>query len=291
MKAFSSTIICAIGVFIINILLNSVTGYFSEDKGIITIGPIIHIGKDMFAQVSLSNLDREPTNGLMLSIPAKTQVTSIRASAPIKLESISNSVGNEMRKHIEVSAVESSRVTVLMMPIETKEDLSLISAINERQIRYSVESYDNVHSWLRVVMYKALFAAGGTALLYAGLLWYLEHRNQVLNSNVRELKSRLEEVAAENNQRYDNAMLEVKQATDTSHRVKIFYMNRASNLSKELDFWRDTIRKVLYKTDGKDVDTLLSDVRGHLKTYSNDLKAMDFETIEALAKSMNANTK
>lgn len=288
MKSFGPTILGAIGVFTLNLLLNFITGYFSADKGVITIGPIVHIGKDMFALVSLSNLDRDPTSGLMLSIPAKTQVTSIRASAPVETQSVSDSVGNEVRKHIKVSAIEPGRVTALMMPIERKEDLSLITALNERQIQYSLESSDSVHSWLRETLYKSLITASIMALLYAAFLWYITLRQQELEKKAADLTKRLEKVSSESKERHDKATLEIAELRSTTLRIKLFYMNRISSLSKELDFWRDTIRKILYKTDGKAVETLLSDIRAHLKTYSNDSKEKDFETIEALAKSMSA---
>jgi hypothetical protein len=66
--------------------------------------------------------------------------------------------------------------------------------------------------------------------------------------------------------------------------MKKYTLLRDQRLTKELDFWRDTIRKVLVEM-GKtlnDGDSLVELVTRNLKTYSMARKA-DFEQVRVLA--------
>jgi len=59
---------------------------------------------------------------------------------------------------------------------------------------------------------------------------------------------------------------------------------RVGDLTKELDFWRDSIRKLIVEVGKKldDGDTLVELVTRNLKTYSTARKA-DFEQVRVLA--------
>ena len=67
-------------------------------------------------------------------------------------------------------------------------------------------------------------------------------------------------------------------------RIKILLLARLSDYSKELTFWRDTIRKILYsmsKTGKKAAEEVIKEVTATLKTHSTLSESEDdFETIK-----------
>jgi transposase len=160
MKHMSSTILGVIGIFFLNLALNFSTSFFTEDKGSISIGPHIIVGKETFVLANISNMTREPVDGLILSIPASVKLASIKSSSPVKLESLEDSIGNQIQKRIKISGIEASRVTLLMIPIQERGEASLITPVNEHKLQFSVGPTE-LHPWFRDVLYKALLSWPG----------------------------------------------------------------------------------------------------------------------------------
>lgn len=65
----------------------------------------------------------------------------------------------------------------------------------------------------------------------------------------------------------------------------MYLLARITDYSRELQFWRDTIRKVLYGVnfDEKSVDDIISNVSLVLKTYTTQEVKVDFEVVRELA--------
>lgn len=57
---------------------------------------------------------------------------------------------------------------------------------------------------------------------------------------------------------------------DRLNRQKIFYQTRIQDIKKELNFWRDTIRKMMYDStkEKQDTDKIIDLVTSNLKTYT-----------------------
>jgi hypothetical protein len=200
------------------------------------------------------------------------KLASIISSSPVKLESLEDSIGNQIQKRIKISGIEASRVTLLMIPIQERGEASLITPVNEHKLQFSVGPTE-LHPWFRDVLYKALLYSIVSALLYGCFVWYMNNEMEILNQQIQNLRS------------------EVDRTSASIGRMNIFNLKRVSDLSKELDFWRDTIRKLLYKSGEKSTDTLLKEVRNNLKTYTNDENKLDYPATVALAKMMNTTSQ
>ena len=71
---------------------------------------------------------------------------------------------------------------------------------------------------------------------------------------------------------------------------RIYYLIRIKDLRCELDFWRDTLRKLLYssKKDKLTTDKIINEITKSLKTFSvNEKNQENIDEIIYLAKVLN----
>lgn len=89
------------------------------------------------------------------------------------------------------------------------------------------------------------------------------------NKSIQKLESNLEKLQKE------------------SAKIKILYVSRISEYAKELSFWRDTIRKIMYNSESKNLNSelIIDTVIKSLKTYhTRNQKDIEFTTLEILDK-------
>lgn len=79
----------------------------------------------------------------------------------------------------------------------------------------------------------------------------------------------------------------MKEQRKTSNRIRLVLISRLTDYSKELSFWRDTIRKLLYENKGNENqgDVIIKTVCKNLKTYSTLKQDIpdSFEAIQILS--------
>lgn len=70
--------------------------------------------------------------------------------------------------------------------------------------------------------------------------------------------------------------------------IKSFYLVRFSDYVRELSFWKDTIRKMIYSigTKGQDVEKLFDVVTTSLRTFTTKEQKVDYQELEYIAKKM-----
>ncbi len=111
--------------------------------------------------------------------------------------------------------------------------------------------------------------------------------------NLRKEASDISDKANERLQGAEERIEEIRKETDEVkklyERKKAILIRRVSDYSKELEFWRNTIRKVLYDrlSTEKEAEIIITHVTNRLGTYgTRDSSAEEYETIEAMAKDM-----
>jgi hypothetical protein len=106
-----------------------------------------------------------------------------------------------------------------------------------------------------------------------------KYHNRIVN-NIIEEQEKI-------NKKYDDLTERHKILNKNSKKYKLLLLSRLRDYSKELSFWKDTIRKIMYKTsDKKDMSKELFDIiTKNLKTFStkND-NEVDYKMVEVLSK-------
>ena len=106
-------------------------------------------------------------------------------------------------------------------------------------------------------------------------------------ATMKDTNERLDKATNEVSQQVEKASAGLADLERRSGRYKTLMLARLADYSKELEFWRDTVRKVLYTAlgDNKAADKLIESVSSNLKTYQTRSRTdIDFSTVEALAR-------
>ncbi len=124
-------------------------------------------------------------------------------------------------------------------------------------------------------------------ILFLGFLMFWERQQFFqMDEKTRELRDAMQK----DREYFDKQVNESKTAMDkntaTFARVKVILLARMSDYSRELNFWRDTVRKVLYgMTGGKEAgESLVKHVTESLQTHRARTGVEDdFDTMKVLA--------
>jgi len=319
MKKYIETIVTVIITFVISLVLNSISTYITQDQGMVKMGSTMKVNNQEYLPLDIETYSSKTTNGLLFAIPSVTLVTEIVSSHPLNIEEIPAAIGISDIKYMKLSDIEPSTTVQLLIPITSNQDASLIRLTNQEQLRFSVVRKDEVKSPLNTAVQEALKIATISSLLYGiVLLWMLansekrdkEWKENLENSNKewkervektdKELKADLEKMDHETQEKMTELKRKVSEGEERSEnvinqfqRVRLLLLARLSDYGKELDFWRDTIRKILYesKADERTVERIFDQVTKSLKTYSVQEREVDFNAIETLANILNENKK
>ncbi|MDF2906046.1 MAG: yddM [Herbinix sp.] len=115
----------------------------------------------------------------------------------------------------------------------------------------------------------------------------IKFKNELIESK-EEIK-RQDKKLEENERAQENLLKRCDNLVKESHKTRIYYITRMKSYSKELDFWKDTIRKLLYQSNEQKVsESLIFDmVTKTLKTYGTRNKIdSNYEEITYLAEIM-----
>jgi hypothetical protein len=198
-------------------------------------------------------------------------------------------------KKIILSGFEPKSVLTLLIPLPKHEDYDRIVVLNSTELRMTFESFSNLDSPIKESFFNGLQTAIIFTILYSLFLYFISRRNEKLNKKIEETNKRLENQEAECVVCKREAKETKSEALKSLRRIQIVLLSRISDYNKELSFWRDTIRKVLYQDNKSEsfADAVIKNVSENLKTYST-LKgdfAHSFESAQTLADMINFREK
>jgi hypothetical protein len=283
MKKIANTITTVAITFAITLALNLVVQLLTQDKGMVMIGPVVTIQGQPYMPIDISNHAQEPLDNLVLTIPESTDSHSIISSSPIEVEEIPDVVGTSIRKRIQISGLEPRQVTQLLVPMADQDAAELVRLVNAKQVGLAIERVEDIERPISLAMKDAVVTASIYAVMLAIMTFW--HYGQLgdLREETEAISKKLDEAMAQAQELEEEA----SQITNKQKRIQILLLARLSDYSKELSFWRDTIRKILYQAtgDSKGSETVINQVTETLRTYGTRSGAADdFETIEVLAR-------
>lgn len=295
MKTTANTIITVVIGFILTLTMNSTIEYFGQNKGSIVIGPAIVVGGRQYQPVDIVNHSADFFNDMILSVPSGTNASEIVANIPLEIETVASTVGIDSSKNLRVSGIRPAQVTRLLIPLEVGDAGRQIVLVNAKRLGIQIEPTTDIPSALSVAARRALL----DAVVYAVVLgvfsyWayshqsHLENETKVLKREVQEAQEQVEQVTRAVEQKS-------KETQKAVTRVKLYLLARLSDYAKELNFWRDTVRKMLYHAQrsekGFTADELFDLVTENLKTYGTKSSADEYKTIEFMAARLTGNDK
>jgi hypothetical protein len=240
-----------------------------SDHGAVKISKDIKIDDRLYSIITIENYESNSLNNLRFYIKGKLELSDI-SSKPFA--SISLDGKNTEHTLIEISDVAPNRTTNILLNQGGNNIEIMPLNLNQKSIRARTDE-QNPWSFLEtVILAGAVSLLVGVITLISSLY---EHKKR------SELKEKLDSVekeldrAASRAKSVDLELAEIKQA---SMRIRILLIARISDYIKELNFWRDTIRKILTTPDGKvSPEKVIDLVTDTLGTYGTKGKAAQEE--------------
>ncbi|MBB6625286.1 hypothetical protein H7E67_17870 [Clostridium gasigenes] len=305
-------IVSAVATAVATLFLNGFMSFFSVEKGLVRIGNSVksESGKYM-TTIDVFNFSETMFTKIKLSIPQKIEKKDLKLSSPVDIEKV---LGDDKTSIFSIESVaENSNVTILIESDSYIDTNSIKIEKNNNKIKTDYSSKQKNRTK------EILIQVGIIAIIYGVLIgWYSYYQDIRIKKSLNEKKILVEEkmkeiddlVATSNNKfkdemqksecaiskaekqtlkvekNHESLINKIKSIEADSIKHKILLLSRINDYKKELNFWKDTIRKVLYisNQDSSKADEIFNSVRGTLKTYKlNEKENYDLETITVLA--------
>ncbi|EIZ4627464.1 hypothetical protein ACOIWI_004293 [Vibrio vulnificus] len=268
MASYFSQILNVTLVFLVTLLLNFCLEYFTSDKGVVRVGNVMQVGEVNYKPIDIENFSSEPINKLKLLIPKDVMISSLVVSTPLEVDVTSNLVTSKSSNIIEISSIPSHAVTRVLIPIKEQHG-KCCEILNDNELNLLVKNDGQVNNPLKNALYQALTTAIISAVILGFFMaWFngkvkrIEEKEKETLTALNENKSSLEEFK----RKIDDDVLEVKKL---NKRQRIYLLKRITEYSKEIDFWRDTFRKVASNSvSNEQITNLLIDISKSLGTRS-----------------------
>jgi hypothetical protein len=294
-------LLTAAGTCIITLLMtlvfNALADQFLEDKGRVTVGPPIATSGGFLAEVRIENWSTKPVDGLILVIPSSISTTALVASFPIGIDDVQGYTGSKESKRIKFSGIPPKLDVRILVPVPSIKSTEDFALPNLSQFDFQSQWNDYAENPTHRVWESVLIASIAYSLL-AGLIAYFasgwfgsilekEHKQrEVINTKADELKAELEK----SKETLTNARDDAKRIW---MKYRFYLLSRISDYSKELEFWRDTVRKILLSGGvGKErAEEVLISVMATLHTYGTQGRAEDAVHVESIFEAAKMLTK
>lgn len=288
-----------------------IMSYFFGVNSVVSIGDSVFLNENQYINPVDIQTHGEELKNVKIVIDSIVTESQIKANQPVEIEILENKVGASNVTTIGISEIPKEQLLNLMIITSNKIDTEEIKAYS------STKKLDIIYeSIYESPVEKQVKSALLTALMYAIILGilnyysnksrekllkkYTEERERAIEAS-REAIEDIQEELRRAQENADNRIREINDLKDATQNLRekvdkanndslkkqILLQAKLHDYSKELNFWRNTIRKILYKEKSKyqDADVLFNIVSNTLKTYqTNDKNNFDFESLKALSK-------
>jgi hypothetical protein len=274
----------ALIAFVVTFLLSAVVRQLALPSGRITIGEIMEIGQRRVGVLDVANLTKDPISGLRLVAPRGVRSSDITTSVPITVRVASDSAANGTLVVLDdLPPYRLSRVHVALDRVGAGERLQVLNAESKRlRVEHDESQTYDLWSVVRDPLIQALI----TAVLSSIAVLIMARLTEGLRAEAQKARGELKSFGEQSRHDSEGLRARIKELEGNTGRLRIVMVARLSDCMKELGFWRDTVRQLLYKMDesGLTAERLVQEITRTLKTYAaQDRMTLDYEAIEALA--------
>jgi len=194
---------------------------------------------------------------------------------PLSLVTDPNGPGTSEFRSISLTGFPGRELVRVYIPVDGSGNGQICEFQNARELNLSYKEAKNRRNPAVDIVIQGTM----TAIIYTIFFGiFLVYCYRITKDNEEKHDKLIKEI--------DKAKLLLKESMESSARLRLLLMSRLSDYAKELSFWRDTIRGVIYthSRNKEAANSILEQVSISLKTYKTDLKDIkDFETIQTLA--------
>lgn len=278
MRRIAQSIFAIVLTIFTTTVVNLGIAYLVRDRGAVTIGSEISMGSTIVRPVEISNYKGEQLDGVIFLIPKAIQTKEIGSSVPVQIVDSPDNTGVSAKRRIAVNGITPHSVVRLLIPSNPQYGKESVQVLNAEPLHLTASMGDEAPDSL-VVLFKATLPLVLIYGLFVGVGHFWEYsQKQELTKRIDEVDKRLADVK-------DEARRRLEESTNSVSRIKVLMLARISEYSRELQFWRDTIRKILYlqNQDRRSREAFLDEVSANLKTYQTRDSIPEFEVVSTMA--------
>lgn len=284
MTNYLTQVINVVIVFFLTLLLNFGIEYFTSDNGAIRVGELISIDTKEYKPIDIENYDGSLINDIKISIPKDTNVKNIVSSKPVLISLESKILASSVQNIMIVSSVSGPGVTRLLIPVDSKTS-DCCNIVNPKDIKVSIKDDSSVINPIKRAFYKGVQTAIIYSIFILILAIWITSRMKELENNLNKITEEMSENKESSNKKADDIKRDLLEIRKIYKRQRIFLLRRISDYSKEVEFWRNTLRKILLAnvSDKKTIENMLREISKSIDTFSthgNTVK--EYENFEVL---------
>ncbi len=278
-----ATVVNGILVFIITAVLNSIVAIFATEQANIKVNNPVKISESEYQlNLNISNFGNSSLNGIRIIIPQNIGINELKYDKALVVNKVDSDESNSIFQIDRVGEDKNINIVVILHSLIKSDDISIEKNNNRIKVEYSDKQKNPLIS--------LAIQACTMAFIYTVIMSIFSWRNNLKHEkSVQEIKDGVESVKKELKERQEEAnkiKAETQDSIDKLRKKNLLLLSRVSEYKKELTFWKDTIRKMLYKKGNENFksEELFKIVTKQLKTYqtqNEDLPNIDYLTILA----------
>lgn len=280
MDKFKYELLAIIVAFFVTLSFNTFVDWLNSDDGNIIIQSLDAKSGEKISIIHIENFTQKTINNLKLVVSTSTDISNISSSSPIQISHEKNNLLNQDNKLLIISLIPSQTVTTIVIPS------SFCSPINNKELKM----VDHTNQKATSPIYKAFMDGLQTAIIYTVIFFFVLLWEKARLDALQIRINRTEKAISEAHDQTENMRIEmnrvIKETTNRLAKQRIILLKRISDYSKELNFWRNTIKQILRNNFSKsdDVNLIITEITKELRTYGTNGKfAQELETIEEMA--------
>lgn len=273
--------------------------YFGMDDIMVRVGNSIKINDSSYiVNIDIYNYKNNNLDNILLSLPGDMEIDDIKSNVSVNVDVENNSIDGEntvfnleeinKKDIVSLAIISNDKIDVNDIEVNSNYKTSIKYADNEdSKFNASVKNtlalaivYIPTSCVVSFIFEKRMYKKKKE--IADELVDKLNNKLTTAQKDIEADKIKIKEVVEELNKiSEENKELKISNA-----KQKTLLLSRIKDYKKELDFWHDTIRKVLYTQEfsKKEINKIFENVTCHLKTYGT-LKEKDinYDDIKILA--------
>lgn len=290
-KSLGEAVFTTIITTILTSLMTVIIANFVIDKSTITIGNPTELNEEVYYLPISINTYNEEIENLRISFPANIDINHLKTSIPISIKQLMEANTMTEQSSFELDVPSESHVQIIATFTESIDEENVYIYKNGNKVK--VSSFDTMkRPIIEQLPYFLISITAYAIIIFILTLWQEKRRNEkidhyiTISNSSKEAYNDLKESIKNERTQLNKVQDELKQTRDDFTKKQILNSAKLNDYSKELNFWRNTIRKVLYELpDGEEkADKVLKSISSSLKTYQTQNQEFDFEALRILSK-------
>ncbi|WP_433581566.1 hypothetical protein [Paenibacillus amylolyticus] len=283
-KIFTESLFPTVLATILSFFLSFINSYINMPDVIINVGEVVKVKNQYQVSVSIFNQGKRDIHKIETVFPDEIKTSDIYTSDKLIL----NQKAGNGQNVFEIGGVrkgQSIQMTLFFQNPINPEKINFLSSELNVSVNYFNQQVDATQG---KVVREALIQTIVFLLIFGSFNYFSVRRmnetKELLNRFEDNHKNQIERVEKNSEIQLDFYKEQLDQLKSVVAKTRILNARRTYEYKKELSFWRDTIRKIIYNSGRteREANNMFNQISTHLKTHQTHKEERDVETLMQL---------